>query len=275
MMDFMRSLFGVKKKGRRVVVGATGDLGIEEIGYIAESNRRLALLQELSHRYKGTPQASKMKAVLEKTRNIHSYLVSRKKAHELEMFHLKNTDHFITTFTTILDVHQKHYLLTHGASEASSSMETSVQKIKAEKLKRLEKIANLPDLIKPIENSVRFYYADEAKTAVPRLYLPEISINTVEKVIYYAEGKSDELVPREVGFTSSKDQKEAFLNHLTNRTGLQDTSYVGNALVTIPNNNGIQPTGVVPVIHWEGCLYAINLNDYRLFPVKIFRNGSK
>ncbi|RNI29128.1 hypothetical protein [Rufibacter latericius] len=275
MMDFMRSLFGRKEAGRRAVIGAGEDLGLQEIGYIKESNRRLTLLQELSTRYKGTPQASKMKAVYEKTKNIHTYLVSRKKVQELEVFHLKNTDHFLTTFTAIWEVHQKHALLTRGATEAANTVEVSVQKSKAEKLKRLEQMANLPDLVRPVSTSVQFYQAGGAKAAVPRLYLPEISINTVEKITYYTEGKKEELVPREIGFTSSKDQKEAFQSHLVTRLGLQDVSYVGNALLTIPNNNGITPTGVVPVIHWEGFLYAINLNDYRLFPVRIYRNGTK
>ncbi|WP_210465329.1 hypothetical protein [Rufibacter roseolus] len=273
MMDFVRSLFGMKEEGRRAVAGATADFGMEEITYIKESNRRLTLLQELSSRYKATPQAAKMKAVYEKTRNIHTYLVARKKVHELEMFHLKNTDHFINTFTAILDVHQKHDQLSQAASASGNKVEEMVQNSRADRMKRLEKMANLPDQVKPISNPVKFYNAGEAKAAVPRLYLPDISINTVEKVTYYTDGKSEELVPREVGFTSSKDQKEAFQNHLTARLGLKDVSFVGNALVTIPNNNGITPTGIVPVIHWEGYLYAINLNDYRLFPVRIYRNG--
>jgi hypothetical protein len=274
MMSFMRSLFGMKEPGPRTVVGAPVDFDLQEVAYIKDSNRRLTQLQELGTRFKGTPQEPKMKAVYEKTKNIHAYMVSRKKLHDLELFHLKNTDHFITTFTTILDVHQKHYQLSHGAADGSD-LEATTYLNKAEKLKRLEKAANLPDQVKPITNTVKFYNAGEAKTAVPRLYVPDISINTVEKVTYYTQGKADELVPKEVGSTSSKDQKEAFLNHLALRVGLKDASYVGNALVTIPNNTGIQPTGVVPVIHWEGFLYAINLNDYRLFPVRIYRNGGK
>ncbi|KAA3437720.1 hypothetical protein [Rufibacter hautae] len=275
MMDFVRALFGMKEEGRRAVAGAAADFAMEEIVYIKESNRRLSMLQELSSRYKATPQASKMKAVYDKTRNIHTYLVARKKVHDLEVFHLKNTDHFINTFTAILDVHQKHDQLTQAASASTGKVESMVQNSRAERLKRLEKTANLPDQVKPITNPVQFYHAGEAKAAVPRLYLPDISINTVEKVTYYTDGKAEELVPRQVGFTSSKDQKEAFQNHLAVRLGLKDVSYVGNALVTIPNNNGITPTGIVPVIHWEGFLYALNLNDYRLFPVRIFRNGGK
>ncbi|GGK79331.1 hypothetical protein ACD591_08525 [Rufibacter glacialis] len=275
MIEFMRTLFGMKETGKRKVVGAPVDFGVQEIAYINDSTRRLTQLQELGLRYKGTPQAAKMKAVYEKTKNIHTYLVSRKKFHDLELFHLKNTDHFLTTFTAILDVHQKHALLSQGATGASGTIEVSAQKSQVERLKRLEKIANLPDLVQPITNSVKFYNAGEARTAVPRLYVPDISINTVEKVTYYTEGKSEELVAKQIGFTSSKDQKEAFQHHLALRLGLKEVSYVGNALVTIPNNNGIQPTGIVPVIHWEGFLYALNLNDYRLFPVRIYRNGGK
>ncbi|WP_207434623.1 hypothetical protein [Sabulibacter ruber] len=276
MMDFVRTLFGMNNEAsKREVVGSPVEFGLQDVGFIQDSNRRLTLLQDLSTRYQGTPHEPKMKTVYEKTENIHSYLVSRKKVHELEMFHLQNTDHFITTFTAILDVHQKFHDLTHASNGTARKLEDSLQESKAAALKRLEKAANLPELVKPVQTSVQFYHDRGAKATVPRLYVPEISINTVEKVSYYTHDKSDQLVAREVGFTSSKIEKEAFQEHICVRMGLKDVSYIGNALLTIPNNNGITPTGVVPVIHWEGCLYAINLNDYRLFPVRIFRAGIK
>ncbi|WP_205502472.1 hypothetical protein [Rufibacter psychrotolerans] len=274
MMDFVRALFGMKADtGQREVVGNPAEFGLQEAGFIQESNRRLTQLQELTTRYQGTPHAAKMKAAFEKTRTIHSYLVARKKVHELEMFHLQNTDHFLTTFTAILDVHQKFQHLAPASNGAARGKETPLHESRSAKLKRLEKAANLPELVRPVQNSVQYYHDRGAKTSVPRLYVPEISINTVEKVTYYSQGKKEELVPKEVGFTSSKEEKEAFLEHLLVRLGLPDASYVGNALVTIPNNNGITPTGLVPVLHWEGCLYALNLNDYRLFPVRIYRAG--
>ncbi|MFB9864275.1 hypothetical protein [Rufibacter immobilis] len=276
MMDFMRSLFGRKEEtGSRKVVGAPADFGLQEVAYMQESNRRLSQLQELSTRFAGTPHAPKMKAVYEKSRNIHAYLVSRKKVHELEMFHLQNTDHFITAFTAILDVHQKHQDLLLASTHGSEKVEHAMKSSAAERLKRLEKAATLPDLVKPVETSVQVYHDRGAKATVPRLYVPEISINTFERITYYAPSKAEELVPKQVGFTSSKEEKEAFQDFLMLRLGLKDVSYVGNALVTIPNNNGITPTGLVPVLHWEGFLYALNLNDYRLFPVKIYRSGGK
>ncbi len=79
-----------------------------------------------------------------------------------------------------------------------------------------------------------------------------ISINTFAKVLYYKEDATGNLVAKEIGYTSSSLEKEGFLQHVSACLGIRSISYMGNALVTIDNNNGSQPTGLVPIIHWEG-----------------------
>ncbi|AKQ45195.1 hypothetical protein TH63_05410 [Rufibacter radiotolerans] len=270
MIDFLRSLFGGKDEaGERMVVGAPVDFGLRDVAYIKDSNLRLTQLQDLTARYHGTPHEAKLKAVYEKTRQIHAYLVSRKRVHDLEIFHLQNTDHFVSAYTAIIDVH-------HRPADTEKEMAELALKGKPDRpirLKRSEKLAALPDLVKPIQTSVQKYDSGEARAVVPRLYVPDISINTFEKITYYTEDKAGNLVPNQVGFTSSKAEKEAFQQYMAATLGLEDASYVGNTLVTIPNSNGITPTGLVPVLHWESFLYAVNLNDMRLFPVRIYRKG--
>ena len=76
--------------------------------YIRASNARLNALHKLYDRYKHTPHAEKILAVFEKTKLIHNYLVTRKRIQELELFHVQNTEHFINTFTTVINVHERH-----------------------------------------------------------------------------------------------------------------------------------------------------------------------
>jgi hypothetical protein len=271
MIDFLRSLFGVQDEaGERMVVGAPVDFGLRDVAYIKDSNQRLTQLQDLAARYHATPHEAKLKAVYEKTRHIHTYLVSRKRVHDLEIFHLQNTDHFISTYTAIIDVHHRPADTGKGAAESPLQGKPG----KPPRVRLSDKRADLPDLVKPIQTSVQKYDAGEARVQVPRLLIPDISINTFEKITYYTEDKAGNLVPNQVGFTSSKGEKEAFQHYMATTLGLEDVSYVGNTLVTIPNSNGITPTGLVPVLHWESFLYAVNLNDMRLFPVRIYRKGT-
>ncbi|MFC6998886.1 hypothetical protein [Rufibacter roseus] len=266
MKQFLRSLFGLKEVTiKRTGAGTGPAVGELEVAYIKSSNKRLAVLQTLSEKYQNTAHASKMQAVYEKTKNIHSYLVGRRLAHELELFHLQNTDHFIKTFTVILEVHQKHQ---HLASPPP------LPELEAKpRVKRVEKSLQLPEMIKPISTQGQSAHPLGARTPVPRLQVPDISLNTFERISYLHENAVGKLVVHQVGFTSSPEEKNTFLAHITSRLGLEEISYVGNAHVTIPNQNGVTPTGIVPIIHWEGFLYAINLNDYRLFPVRIYRKG--
>jgi hypothetical protein len=74
---------------------------------------------------------------------------------------------------------------------------------------------------------------------------------------------------REIGFTSSETEKETFLTEVRARLGIKNIAYLGNALVNIPQSNGVSVNELVPVIRWQSCIYALNLNDFRLFPVKI------
>jgi len=273
-MGFLRSFLGFGEvKIKRTVVGASVGFGLQEVEFIKSSNQRLTLLQELAARYGGTPHAPKLKQVYEKTKSIHSFLVSKKKVHALEMFHLQNTDHFITTFTVILDVHQDHQQATGSTSFHSKAGAKAPFPEPKPWVARVEKAPDLPEMIKPITSQNQLHHGADGRVPVPRLYVPDISIITFEQITFLHENAAGNLVAHQVGSTSSKQEKEIFQQHVSSRLGLEDVSYIGNAHLTIPNSNGVTPTGIVPILYWEGFHYALNLNDCRLFPVRIYRKG--
>jgi len=254
-----------------MVVGTKADVDLREVAYIKNSNDRLAELSQLCSRYKGTPHAEKIQAVLEKTKTIHAYLVGKKKGHELELFHLQHTDHFLNTFTIILDAHQKQQSDTYAAGNRHQKPGSLPEKLQTIKTKQNREAYRQIEMVKPVEVPEQFSNSGKPAPVVPLLGVPSISIDTRAKLLYYKEDTSDNLIAKEIGYTSSELEKEGFMQHVATCLGIRGISYMGNALVTIANNNGGQPTGLVPVIHWEGFLYALNLNDYRLFPVKISR----
>ena len=109
MIKLMRSLFGIGgSSNKRTVLGKSISVDLKDVEYIKDSSNRLSTLHELYTRYRGTPHEQKIKIVYEKTKNIHNYLVTRNRLHELELFHIQNTEHFINTFTVIMDVHQEY-----------------------------------------------------------------------------------------------------------------------------------------------------------------------
>ena len=268
----MRSLFTWGDSAEnRTVVGAPVDVDLRTVAYIKNSNDRLTELNLLVSRYKGTPHEEKLKLVHEKTKKIHAYLVEKKKVHELELFHLQNTEHFINTFTIILEAYQKQQNDSHAAAYRSVKPGSLPEKSKPIKNKQNQETCRNIEMVKPVVMPENFSNPVRS-AAIPQLTVPSISINTFATITYYKEDADENLIAREIGYTSSDLEKESFLQHVAACLGLRGLSYIGNALVTIVNNNGTQPTGVVPIIHWEGFLYALNLNDYRLFPVKINRN---
>ncbi len=267
MMDFMRSLRGLKDETatRQVVGGAPVGFGLQEVEFIKSSNLRLSLLQDLANRYGATPHATKLKQAYQKTKSIHSFLVTKKKVHVLEMFHLQHTDHFIATFTIILETYLDHNPVPRQTSASSAGQASSPTP------RRVAKAQDLPEMIKPLKTHGQFFHGTESRAPVPRLYAPDISINTFENITFLHENAEGQLVAHHVGATSSPEEKDVFLQHVSSRLGLAQLTYVGNAHLTIPNSSGITPTGMVPIIYWEGFRYAVNLNDYRLFPVGVFR----
>lgn len=274
MMQFFRSLFGLGgSSGARTVVGHSVPVDVKNVGYLAASKARLDTLHHLYSRYKDTPHVFKIKAVHDKTKKIHDYLVSRNSLHELELFHIQNTEHFINTFSVIMDAYESQHGISSTSAKKGSKVGTRLNKTKTENGRMPGHADKLRDLIRPVSGQKAFVSKEDARSEVPELSVPDVSINTYSRIPYVAEGAEDGVSAGEIGFTSSEQEKEAFLQYVSDRLGIESLSYLGNALVNIPNSNGSRPTGLVPVIHWQGFLYALNLNDFRIFPVRIYRKS--
>lgn len=271
----MRSLFGLSGSSkRRTVLGKKLSIDVKEVEYIRESNIRLNTLHDLYNRYRGTPHAQKIKLVYEKTKKIHNYLAAKNMVHELELFHIQNTEHFINTFSVIIDVHQEYHGVARPASRAELNNEVVLlNNDKPEKVKRKEKTPGLPEMIRPLNNQRKVINTEASQQNVPSLSVPEITINTFAKIPFRKEEVADGALFNEIGFTSMPQEKEDFLRSISAHLGMEGITYVGNALVNIPNSNGTNPTGMVPIISWGGFLYAVNLNDFRIFPVKFYRKS--
>ncbi|CAN5776079.1 hypothetical protein BH24BAC1_BH24BAC1_06520 [soil metagenome] len=284
--------FGGTASERKVVGGNTPVDG-KEVAYYRESSARLEALHRLVVRYRGTPHEPKLKAVFDKTRTIHAYLVGKKRPHELELFHVQHTDHFINTFTVILDVHQSHQAVPlppfppplpppppvvspRTETRTESKADVLLKRFEAERVRKSAEPAKQPEMVRPLSGQGQLVDTLDSRMEVPRLAVPAISIATYSNIIYLREHNTEGQVAHEVGFTSTNEEKGAFLLHVSARLGLNvmGMAYYGNALMTIPNSSGSTPTGYVPVINWKGCTYALNLNDYRLFPVKVPRRSS-
>ena len=271
MISFLRSLFGLDEyAGNRTIMGNSGKVDVKDVGYIRNSNTRLALLFNLGNRYKGTPQAPKIQAVYEKTKSIHNYLIARKRVHELELFHVQHTDHFINTFTVIMDVYQSQHNGTNAPAYVAPRAEALPGKLKVEKIGRPEPIDNRYPPAKPISSPRPLGYTETAGNKIGRLTVPDIWINPAARILYEKQATPNGFVTKEVSFISTKQEQENFLLFVSNRLGIRDISYVGNAMVQIPGNSAV-PTGIVPVLYWNGFTYALNLKDYCLFPVRVNR----
>ena len=274
MMNFLRSLFGLNgTAGDRTVVGSPAGIDVKDVHYIKNSNKRLTALQELHGRYSGTLHAEKIEAAYHKTKEIHSYLVGRKRVHELELFHLQHTDHFLNTFTVIMDAHQQQHAKAAAFKRAAARADGVIRKVASATFRKDRKEVKAA-LQTNRETSDRAY-ADfiESKTAVPGLAVPQISINTYSKIVYLKESISGSLITHEIGFTSSPEEKEDFIDYVSERLGIDQITYVGNALLFIPTHNSSPPAEMVPVIHWNGSPYALTLEDCRLFPVRTYRKS--
>lgn len=282
MIDYFRSLFGLSGSGRRrTVLGHSVDIEIKDVKYIQSSKQRLDALFNIYNRFKNTSHAPRVKAVYDKSKVIHTYLVARNRLHELELFHIQHTEHFINAFTAILDAHQQKFEIaeaheiptaTKESQEPSreSALETLLNHFKAEKFQE-----NWNELSGKQDHNYgrttrRAAPTAEVETLSPSLSIPTVSINTFEKTPYFPEG----LPARAIGYTSSSQEKFEFQQHLIHKLGIENIKYMGNSLVQMPGSNDSYPTGLVPIIHWSGFLYAVSLSDYRLFPVKTFRKGS-
>ncbi|OKL38552.1 hypothetical protein [Pontibacter flavimaris] len=278
MIKLLRSLFGLNGvTGNRKVVGSPESIEARDVPYIRESNQRLVALQELYGRYKNTPYAQQLQAAYEKTRRIHTYLSARGRGHELELFHVQHTDHFLSTFSAIMDAHQEpqvHVQLPPqripqpqpagrpdvlGRTVVFGPFRSDRKEVKAARTLNRE------------TSQRAFQDIAESRTEVPRLDLPEISINTYSKIVYLREDVSDGLTTSEIGFTSTPEEKEAFVNYITARLGLHDLTYAGNAMVYVPTHDSKHPAEMLPVLHWHGCPYVLSMDELRLYPVRTYR----
>lgn len=268
MIDFLCSFFRLKgASGKRKVVGGPETIQIKDLPYIKDSNKRLTALQELYNKYRSTPYAPKIKAVYDKTKRIHTYLVSRGRGHELELFHLQHTEHFLNTFSVIINVHQQH----------DSTPATAVpgkRKVLTNPFRNERK--EVAEARRQNSETSRQVLADiqETKTEVPRLALPVITLNTYSRIVYLKENTPDGITPHVIGYTSGPEEKEAFVNYVSERLGMEDITYIGNTMVYLPGQAKSHAPELVAVIHWNGTSYILGLEDDRLYPVRLFRNGT-
>ena len=269
MMELVRTFFGLDNADRRTVVGNPVSVNLKEAGYIRDSNNRITHLHTLCNRYKSTPHELKIKTVYEKTKNIHSYLAAQKRFTELELFHLQNTDHFINTFALIIDVHQKNRAETTARDSNAWDKEAATG---AARTNGSREMNNRPNQAKTNHKPG----PDNQVKNTAQLLIPDIFLDTSARITYIWLDTTGELITKEIGITSPAQEKEAFVSAMAARIGLYkpDISYVGNALVQMPGATGGDLAGYAPVINWKSYMYALDLNDYRLYPVRIYRKNA-
>lgn len=271
MMEFLRSLFGLSGAGnKRQVVGVPKNISVKELPYVKESIRRLADLKDLCGRFQYTPYARQVEQVLVKTKQIHSYLVTRNRSQELELFHLQHTDHFINTFTVILNVHQQHHELSSDLPPVKQPRRVLKNPFKSNrKQDKAARVLNQQTSEQVLAATINL------RTGVPRLPVPEIAINTYSHVVYLKEESPDVQSTHEIGYTSSPEEKAAFEAYVAEKLGVQDITYSGNAMVYIDDHQNSDAAELAPVIHWHGCPYILSLEEGRLHPVRTIRKQSE
>lgn len=282
MIRFLRSIFGLRGvTGNRTVVANPESIDTRDLPYIQDSSKRLAALQELYSRYKGTSHAQKIYTVYEKTKRIHTYLTSRNRAHELELFHLQHTDHFLNTFTVIMDAHQQRHPLLYPQEQAKApAAPVANPPARSEVIGRtlvLGPFRSYSREVKAVQMQQReksqraFVETRQAKADVTHISVPGISIDTYSRIVYLREDLSDGLTTNEIGYTSSEGEKEAFVQYVSGQLGIAGVTYVGNAMVSLSVASSPEPAEMLPVIHWNGAAYALHLESSRLLPVSTFR----
>ncbi|MHC2993334.1 hypothetical protein OB13_17765 [Pontibacter sp. HJ8] len=306
MMRFFRSFFGLERDATtRTVMAHPAGADARAVQFIRASNVRLNALHTLYERYKGTPHADKILAVFEKTKHIHNYLVTRKRVQELELFHVRNTEHFLSTFTTIINVHQRHTTdsfipakkerktagpevarpqvqvpplpprMENPGRQFETKVESVLKRIESETIKGIYTAQKVSEMVKRVANQAPVAPPDVLRANVPSLTVPVIAIDTYSRVFYAIELEGAGTVSREITFTSSDQDKDTFLQHVASRVGIDkaELSFIGNAMLAIPDSKGPSPARHVPILHWRGFPYAISLMDYRLFPVRMHQKS--
>jgi hypothetical protein len=282
MIQFVRSLFGLNgSSSNRKAIGSTTGFDPQEVNYIKDSNKRLNLLLDLQKKYKGTPHEAKLKLVLEKTKKIHWFLVSKKRVNELELFHIRNTDNFISTYALIIDVHQRHKENAFHALEVEAKPVEVQKPVVQAPLPPVEQATNgnrgelfeIAEKVKQRNKQTSSVHALAVGTEIPRLAIPEVFINTVAKVFYQKENLPGKQVAHEISFVSTQQEKDAFQSYIAERIGMKDIYYVGNAIIKQPDSRSSALEETVPIFYLRNYLYALTMHDFRIFPVKIYRNN--
>ena len=281
MMGFFRSLFGISRPSQRIALGHSIPIELKDVKYIQSSKERLEALFTLHNSFKNSPYAPKVKAVYDKTKKIHTYLIARNRLQELELFHIRNTEHFISAFTAIVDAHQQQFEVEESSAEKGfpssqkpqreAKRETLLDSFKSEKFKEnWDGMLGKPENGRSQPGTGRGRGIVEEKDAIPFLEVPTISINTFEKIPYFPEGSS----ARAIGYTSTSQEKHEFQQHLIHALGIENPKYIGNAQLREATATSGYSTNLYPIIHWKGFLYAVNLGEgLRLFPVQTFKKG--
>ncbi|MBD1395716.1 hypothetical protein H9Q13_00935 [Pontibacter sp. JH31] len=312
MIRIFRSFFGLEQESTRTVMAHPNAADASAVQYIRASNARLNALHQLYDRYKGTVHADKILAVFEKTKLIHNYLVTRKRVHELEMFHVQNTEHFISTFTTVINVHERHikdsYVPDRERGRAQplphpptsqpkptvspqrqaapqpqrnppqpfeTKVEQVLKRIESETIKGIYTAQKVTEMVKRVANQAPMGQSDTMQASIPALAAPVVAIDTYSRVFYATELEGGSTMSREISFTASDTDKDVFLQHVARKLGVDksEMNYVGNAMLAIPDTKGPSPARHVPIVHWRGFPYAVSLMDYRLFPVRMHRKS--
>lgn len=280
MIKFVRSLFGFNgSTSNRKVIGTNASFDPQEVNYIKDSNKRLNTLLDLQKKYQGTPHETKLKAVLEKTKKIHWFLVSKKRVHELELFHIRNTDNFISTYSLIIDVHQRHKETAFHALEVETkTIEAKIPQVQASFPKTAPasngnrgELFDIVEKIKQRNRQSSSVNAIASGTEIPSLAIPEIYINTVAKVFYQKENAPGKQISYEISFVSTQQEKDAFQAYVAERVGMKDIYYVGNTIIKISDNKAPGLEETVPVFYLRNYLYVLTLHDFRMYPVKMYR----
>ncbi|WP_299821526.1 hypothetical protein [uncultured Pontibacter sp.] len=307
MINFFRTLFGFgRPAGNRTVVGIPTAVDIKDAPFVRASNKRLKTLQELYLKYKATAHAEKIKTILEKTKKIHNYLLAKKRVHELELFHIQHTDHFINAFSVIMEVYQRHVgpiavtspVRPHAAASAplpkaksqqpnrpyvhqtsqrpfEEKVEEVLRKIETETLKGINTAQKVSEMMRRVAGQGPQVIVETLDTKIPALSVPVIAIDTYSKIYYTKELGSAGTMSAEIGYTSPESEKTSFIAHVAAKLKLDagSLSYMGNTLLALPGIKNRNPAAYAPVLSWNGCAYVLNLQDYRLFPVKTHRKS--
>jgi hypothetical protein len=257
MMKFVRSLLGMPATSGRKVVGTSISFDAKELDFIKESNRRLTDLFNLHKRYRGSGHEQKIKAVYDKTKQIHTYLIAKKQIHSLELFHLQNTDHFLNAFTAIIEAFQQE----HGTLTPPS--EAAVPGSLAPEAGSKRVLAPQASTYKAAPDTQRVHSPDPD---VPLLRLPMVQLSYNSMAVYSDIPTTNGRITRQIGLTSTRQEKESFLKYIASRLSLSQMQYMGNAYFVSTSSSA---KTAFPIIKWNGYTYAIDLTDFRLFPVVI------